>query len=372
MATMLAKARTKLVLAHPFYATIILSLNTVYADTLPNGKPLWLLATNGVDLLVNSKNFEELTIDHAVACLVHEAEHVARLHPFRRGHRNPAKWNKAGDYVINDDMEKNHTFQLPDGVLRNPAFRDMATERVYNLLPDDNGGNGGDGGDDPLDNDVLDAPDCSDTAQTATKEMVYRAAMAAKALGKLPAHMNDLLDMFLPPKVTWQEELRDFMTDVSQDDFSFSRPNRRFIHAGVYLPGKAGDNALRSIGFLIDQSGSISDHELRQYGGEILAVIEECAPSRMVLAYCDTQVAAFDEFDSPTAAEFEKLQVKARGGTDMAAGVRWFEENHPDVSALVVLTDGLTPWPDGTSLNLLWAITTDTVAPVGRTIRVTL
>jgi len=38
--------------------------------------------------------------------------------------------------------------------------------------------------------------------------------------------------------------------------------------------------------------------------------------------------------------------------------------------AVVVLTDGYTPWPESVDVPVLFAINTDKVAPVGKTVRV--
>ena len=43
---------------------------------------------------------------------------------------NPAKWNEAGDYVING-MYAKRGWKIPDGWLYSPAFADLSTEQVY-------------------------------------------------------------------------------------------------------------------------------------------------------------------------------------------------------------------------------------------------
>ncbi|WP_439898270.1 hypothetical protein, partial [Klebsiella pneumoniae] len=52
------------------------------------------------------------------------------------------------------------------------------------------------------------------------------------------------------------------------------------------------------------------------------------------------------DLDESTLREIAQ-KVPMGGGTDLRAGFRWFIEASPTpVDALIVLTDGETPWPD--------------------------
>ncbi len=374
--SVLQKARTKLVVAEPFYATVLLGLTTVESETLPDGKDLWLAATDGTHLYVNPKNFNALPLDQAVGVLKHEVLHVVLMHPFRRGTRTARRWNHAADYVINDIIEK-ESGALPDGVLRSPAFAGMSAEQVYAQLPEDDGQGGGGGqgsgqGGNPFEDDVMDAPDKSGMGEAKAKAMVAKAAQVAKAMGKMPGALRELLDEVFNPTVDWRETLREFLTDVARVDYSFARPNRRFIADDLYLPAMASQGALRSLGFVIDTSGSIGVEELKQFFGEICGAIEETCPSSLTVVYCDAAVNQVDTFERADSAEVKTSAKRVGGGgTDMRVALDWFADNQPDVKAVVVLTDGYTPFPDvEPGFPTLWAMTTDIEAPVGRTVRI--
>ena len=81
------KAKTKLVISEPFYATVLLSLRHVETEVLPDGRPLWLAATDGETLYINPKNFNAEPLASAVGTLKQEVLHVVLQHPFRRGTR---------------------------------------------------------------------------------------------------------------------------------------------------------------------------------------------------------------------------------------------------------------------------------------------
>lgn len=370
--SILQKARTKLIVAEPFYATVILGLSLVETETLASGRKLWLAATDGTHLFVNPTNFNALPLDQAVGTLKHEALHVVLMHPFRRGTRTGKRWNDACDYVNNDiiDQEKG---ALPPGVLRSPAFAGMSAEQVYAQLPEDDGNDGGgaDGGN-PFEDDVVDAPDKSGMAQAQAKANVAKAVAVAKAMGKLPAGVRELLDEVFNSTVDWRETLREFLTDVARTDYSFARPNRRFVADGLYLPGMHSHGAMRNLGVVIDTSGSIGVEELKRFFGEICGAVEEVCPSQLTVVYCDAEVNHVDHFDGASVAEIKASAKRVGGGgTDMREGVDWFADNQPDVTAVIVLTDGYTPFPDVAPAHpLLWAITTDIEAPVGRTVKI--
>ncbi len=370
------KAKTRLVMVDPFFATIIMGLTPVFGEKLPNGKDLWLAATDGTSLFINPTAYEALPLPEAVGVLKHEAMHVALMHPFRRGTRTAKRWNNAADYVINP-LIVGEGGALPPKVLDGSPFKGMTTEQVYAALPEDeegdddgDGDGGGDGGN-PLGDDLMDAPDKSSVAEAKVKANVAQAAQVAKAMGKMPGAIRELLDDVFSPTVSWLETLREFLTETSRTDYSFARPNRRFVAQNMYLPALYGTDGMRKLGVVVDTSGSIGVEELKQFFGEICGAVDECAPSQLVVTYCAAEVNHVDRFDGASSAEVKSSAKRVGGGgTNMVAALEWFEEHEPDTAAVIVLTDGYTPFGDDRTLPVLWAITSDIVSPVGTTVRV--
>lgn len=387
----LDKAKTRLVINEPFYATIVLSMHTVLvtnAAPMFHGQEVKTLATDGTHLVVNMDFFESLPLSRGVTALKHEALHVALMHPFRRGARQAMRWNRAADYVINHKL-KQEGGDLGEGWLLDPAFGDDAyTEDVYSKLPeeqdkDDGEGDGdgdgegegdGEGGTpspgDNLGDDVLDAPDKSDAAEATARATVAQAVAVAKAMGKLPAGLREMLDDVLAPKAPWGEILARFMTEVNKTDFSFARPNRRMVSQGYYLPSRYGDDAMRDIAVVIDTSGSMGDEELRQAFGEVCGAVESCCPGKVTVVYCDARVNHVDSFENTPTADDVKASAKrvGGGGTDMTKALDWVDEHLSNPACCVVLTDGYTPFGDERAYPTLWAINNDTAAPWGETV----
>ena len=376
--SVLTKAKAQLVLQEPFYAAILLQLEVVLTEKVGD-RDLWMAATDGAKLYINPKNFEQLSLAKAKGVLKHEVMHVAQMHPFRGEGKEARRWNHATDSAINPIIF-DEGGELPDGVLTGAGFKGMTAEQIYAQLPPEPPGQGGGRGNqqNPMDDDVVPAPDKSQAAQDKAKVMISQAASVAAAMGKLPAHVKEALDEILSPKVDWTEYLRTWLTEVSPSDYSFARPNRRFIAGDnpMYLPGMHSNDSMRSLGFMIDTSGSISMDVMKQFLGEAAGAVADVKPSRLVVAYCDAKVQHADVFSEPTeAAVCETLARHGGGGTSMPAGLTWFKRKHADVQAVVVMTDGETPWGEESDypFPVLWCITNKRItAPWGITLHVDL
>lgn len=392
MATVFEKAKVRIVIKEPFFASLLLGMRVEETEVLPDGRPLWLAATDGTTMWFNPLNANKLPLDQCVGLIKHELMHVALLHNFRVGSRDRRKANQAMDYVIND-MIIDEGGALPEGGLHDPHNwnRTKSWEEVYLLMPDQpqqpqqGGGGGGGGGQgeegddgqdggnsDPFDGDVMPAPDQSPEAVQKAVGQIVKAAQVAKAMGKLPAYIADALGEILDPKVPWEQELAEFLTEVSRNDFTFARPNRRFVYQDLYLPSAYSQDAMGKLCVVFDTSGSVSMEEINRFASETVGAIEGTLPLSLVVIYCDAAVQHVDYFDAPTVEDVKaSLQRHGSGGTDMTCALDWIDENVDDVKATIVFTDGYTPFGHERDYPVLWGITTKGVtADIGRTVYV--
>ena len=112
------KARTVLLLDHPFFGALIFRLRLVPAPGIQT------MATDGASLFYNPAFVDSLTPSQLVGCLAHEVMHPGLQHHTRRGDRDPRKWNEAADYAINP-MLLDAGLDLPEGVLLDDQYRGM-------------------------------------------------------------------------------------------------------------------------------------------------------------------------------------------------------------------------------------------------------
>jgi predicted metal-dependent peptidase len=376
-ATILQKAKTSLVISEPFYASILLNLTVVETTTTPDGRDLWLAATNGADLFINPERFNKLTVGEAKGLLKHEVMHVALMHNHGGVGKEPRRWNHACDYAINPII-LDEGGELPKGGLDGTPFKGKSADEIYKLLPpnDPNQGGGGGGGNGGMDDDIMAPKNPGAAGKQQQQTMVAQAAQAAKARGKMPAHLKAAIDEVFRPRIDWKEQLAQWLTAASPSDYSFRRPNRMFMTGPgrMYLPGMDGHSDMESFGVLLDTSGSFTMDELKQGMGEVTGVVESVNPKRVVVAYCDAKVQHHDVFEHPGAAEVAAtFERHGSGGTSMPAGLKWFTRKFPQTQAVVVWTDGETDFgnEDDYPFPVLWCITQKHItAPWGTTIHV--
>lgn len=330
----LSRAKAKLVMYHPFFATIVCNLPIIEDPSIPT------MATNGKRILYNPDFVDSMSLDNTIAVLCHEVGHCIFNHPFRRGNRNPKRFNIAGDYVINDMIVADGIGKLPDGALIDSqivAAGGGTTEGVYALLPDDCEGD--DGGYPGTGIDLCeDAPgDESERAQ-AEAEMrvaIAQAARVAKAAGKLSAGLSRLVDEALAPTVDWRVVLRNFLTTKAKVDLSYARPNRRFLTHDLIMPSMSGE-ALGEIVVAVDCSGSISAREISEFAAEIAAIHEDCRPTKIHVVYFDSEVSHYESYEPD-----DQLDIRPHGGggTAFSPIFRYVQKNAIEPAACVVLTD---------------------------------
>jgi len=92
---------------------------------------------------------------------------------------------------------------------------------------------------------------------------------------------------------------------------------------------------------VVDTSGSVSDRDL----SIAAAAAVDCARSYgadVRLTGCDTRCGKWSRVRR--ASDLPETWVGG-GGTDMATGIHQAIDAHPRAAAVVVITDGYTPWP---------------------------
>jgi predicted metal-dependent peptidase len=183
---------------------------------------------------------------------------------------------------------------------------------------------------------VLDAPAEQAPDLDAKWDVIaHQAAALAKKAGCLPGHWESELERRKTPTEDWREEMRQFFDAGASRSETWNRPNRRFAHTGFVLPGTQRDG-INKVAFLVDTSLSMSDDVLNKVGNEVQAAMDAGIISEAVVVYNDTKVNAVDRYLDGDQVEFKAV---GRGGTDLRPAFQWIDENDPDCSLIVALTD---------------------------------
>lgn len=324
-------AYSKLGLKEPFIAAVMTRLPREIGDRVPTA------ATDGKRVWFNPDFVAQCDDAQLFGLVLHESMHVILEHMWRRGDRDPQLWNYANDALINAYIRK-RGYKLPDGGVDVPWVRDnMDSEEVYRRLKEDEpeGGYGGGGFDGQ--GDLEDAPDGATRADI--QATIKAAAEMAKAAGQLPGGEDGMFGKMLrslgKPHVDWRTELRAMMTASARNDYSYRRPNRRFIGSGLYLPS-LHDEGLGEIVVAIDTSGSMSDKELQQIANELTHIAEDLRPECIHVVYCDTRVAGNEIFQMGDDIE---LKLLGGGGTRFKPVFDFVAEQPVQPAGLIYFTD---------------------------------
>ena len=370
-----------------FFATLVTRLRPAVANWVPTA------GTDGRSIYMNPSFWMNLSLEERQGVLAHEVMHIVEQHSTRQQGRDHFKFNIASDLEINPIIRESG-LKLPSNVcipgegnftgLKN----DEIAETYYNQLSDNKmmkmlammNGQGAPG-------DPKDPGGCGGflpTGQTEAERSkvaadwdvaVRQAAQVAKEAhknrqaGNMPAYFEKLLERLLkPPKVPWTSELRQFFIETSRDDYTWSTPNRRYIASGLYLPSLFSQH-LGEIVMFVDLSGSMmGGDDLARCATEMTAILE-CLPSKVTIAYHDTEVKNIQEwnrYDGPI-----KFIGKGGGGTDHRPCFKWLEEQDKNPAVVIFFTDLETSFPTNPpNYPVFWVTVHGGNAPFGRVLEI--
>jgi predicted metal-dependent peptidase len=200
--------------------------------------------------------------------------------------------------------------------------------------------------------------------QSLREEVARRIVEAAKSRGTMPAGWVRWAEEVLRPRVDWRKQLRRVVRGAISEgfghrlDFSYRRPHRRAaIYHPFILPALQGERRPR-IAVVVDTSGSITDKALCQALMEVRAVLEQLR-TRITVIPCDAVPYEAVQILNRRDWELARGKMRGGGGTDMRAGIRAAMALEPLPDAIIVLTDGYTPFPDPprpTEPPIIWGI----------------
>lgn len=370
----LDKAKAQIVLDHPFFASILLKKQL----TMDNNEKTLAVDARG-NIYYNEKFVESLTVPQLVWGLCHEIGHVIGQHAVRVKSRDRKKWNYAGDAWINDMLTDAGVGDPIPNTVKMPGSKDKTTETIYDELPEPPPGGGkgqgqgqGQGQGEQWDNGLGDDIKQENLTESQMQEIeanakveIAQAAQAAKARGKLPGKLAEIVADILNVKTPWYDILERYMTNCVRQDYTWTKPNRRFIGGGVYLPSMASEPSMGEVVIQVDVSGSISKRELDYYNGHLSRIVKQCNPSKVHVIYTDTHVQRHVEFEQGADVS---LDFYCGGGTHMPEGFTWCEEQGIEPQVFVCLTDGYTDFGNAPDFPVVWCISSEIQATHGETI----
>lgn len=347
--TEISKAIAGLVLGQSadaaFFACLVMNTPRIFdqrVGTAAMGAKVMKLNPLFVNNLANTAQRQFLLCHEVLHKALH---HIARMQP----HHDPRAANQAMDKCINDFLINAGIGEfIPGGVTQDGA-REKLWEDLYVAPPPGRGNGPGDKyGDGEGGYGIGDDIDQSPVSEAEIKELenevrvqVAQAARAAKTRGTMSAALSRLVDEITISKTPWWDKLRHLMTSIQQGDYSWARPNRRYIGAKLYLPAVMPEPAMGLVVFGVDTSGSIGQEELNRFLGEVNKVLSDTTPEKVKFIWCDAEAYEGEEFvpeDYPIRADMVRAQ--GGGGTSFKPVFEMVDKLGLQPDVLIYLTDG--------------------------------
>ena len=357
----------------PLCAVMMMGTRTI-DDKLPTA------CTDGINEKYGRKFVKDCSDSALRGCVLHELGHKMYRHTTTWLHlwkRNARKANMAADYVVNlwvQELIKNGVkasmdWPAPAMCLLDQQYKGMSVQQVFDLLPDGEGE--GEGMDD---HDWESAQEMSDDEVQELAEQIDSAlrqgALAAQKVG----NGSELdLGQLLAPKVDWKAALREFIsaTCAGNDYATWSRPNRRYIGAGMYMPSGVSQQ-VEELVVGVDTSGSIDGTALREFLSEVSGICEQVKPARLRLIYWDHKVQREELYSVDAQGTLASSTTpKGGGGTDASCVADYLREKNIKPQAVVMLTDGYVYSWGQWDVPVLWCVIgSKVVPPMGRVVHV--
>jgi predicted metal-dependent peptidase len=323
-------------------------------------------ATDGRNLYYNRNFVDALNHGEQIFLVGHEVLHCVYDHmdKTRLGDRDPRLANIAQDFVINADLIEakiGEPIKLVN-ICYDPKYRGKFWEEIYDLLIDDAKQNGNSkdlntldmhleddkasDGDDDDNNDGTNRPiKYSEEERKQIKEEFQNAVIqTARAVGagNLPSGVRRLVDQLLNPQLDWRELLAMQIQSVVKSDYTWLRPSRKGLDAGLYLPGMDREQTV-DVCIAIDTSGSICSDMLRDFLSEIKGIMDQYNDFTIRMWCFDTAVHNPIKITSETSSDLLCYNIEGGGGTDFDVNFNYMKDNNIVPKKFIMFTDGY-PW----------------------------
>ncbi|ASV44184.1 hypothetical protein PBI_SCTP2_169 [Salicola phage SCTP-2] len=392
--------RLRMMQREPFYGTIALNLRLKAVDC--EDQTVRSIMVDGRTLYYNPWFINALDDDEIVFAIAHEVMHCALRHLTRKGKKDNDDYWKSADYVINHILVRDGVGRFPGvGGLYDENLADKSTEEIYDLLHEQkqNQSQGGqDQGDDGQSNfddhfDVQQSQDGSngqdgDTIIMTESEMAKldnemqsammqasEIASGSKSAGSVPAEIQRMIKEITEPVMNWRDFIRENAKSKVKTDYSWKRPNKRFLSAGIIIPGIVVDDHYEFT-VAVDASGSMSNDQLTDFLSEIYFIGNCFTSFKIGIFTFDTKVYGYKEFDQDNIDELLEYAPQGGGGTDFMACWEFMKNNDICPDTFVMLTDGMPngSWGDPEYCDTIFlihdehAISQKVEAPFGTTL----
>lgn len=321
-------------------------------------------------IIYNEEWFTSLKNQEQVGVVVHQLLHIALLHFYRRDGREVMLWNVAADiavtefmpeYPIIDDIVTRQAASREIGVFMEPA-RDaeyyydvlMSAEDMISFTNEKGEATVIFEGGKSYYSEILEEMPPSDLGSESIVQTLSEVQSSASDESAIHEGLLPYLDeAYKAYQINWRSVLKQFLSGHGRirTRKSYKRQSRRFED----LPGTKRSVGLQAL-LAIDESGSISDHEVDVFRKELVRINQIVTDDILVVRFdteC-TEPVSLKQFVSDHKRE-------KGGGTDFRPVFELADELK--IRNVILFTDGDGAAPDQVQQRVLWVLTNKGKAP---------
>lgn len=399
---------------HPFFSYLSFFLKPIEVKSKKKWEEGGLgmgVDVNG-NLIYNPDFVNKLSKDEMTGILAHEILHLAYLHLTRGRNLNKKLLNISQDIVVNEVLKDNN-FILPDGVIWSDNNREVivfnkvvqkcntkTAEEIYwelidNIKEELKGAKGKGKKDNSKGEEIeIDADELGDYEIEGSNnegkgkvrnfdrhiqgkgkdgkeldkeerdkiekdwiEKIQEAYIGSKIAGKEPLGIDRLVGRLHESRINWKQLLSRYIQSCLPSDFTYSKPNKKSISSGFYMPDVEKERIEIAVG--IDVSGSIGNEELQDFLSEVVGIARAFRERiKMTLFTHETKIVNEWVIENGNVQKILALNIKGGGGTSFITPYKEFIEKHKDIKLMVWLTDGCGDKIEKKDLkcNIIWIL----------------
>jgi predicted metal-dependent peptidase len=380
----LMDARCKIQILHPWYGTFCTRIDWIER---PEIKTVGVAFKKGgkVNCYYNKEFCNNLTIDEMIAVIIHEIEHIVRLHPDRsigptdehhvinniaqdwlingtRSHKNIDNLPECGMFIPGNNMCDQDT-ELWNNIDISFFDTDHSSEEVAKWIVDNSkikkiNNNIFNGWALLLKNNKIlhielhdnheiwaESDASKDEIRQTVKEIVNS---TNKAAGNAPGHLEEYIKQIQSSKIHYAHLLRNLIgRSIGQKRKTFARLNRKNQQFGIKGTSSHGGNKLT---IMVDTSGSMYTKILEIVFGEIESISQKF---KITLIEFDSIVQKVREYKK---GDWRTIAITGRGGTNFNCVLDYIEHNNLVANVNLILSDGQCSIPEERDYSVIWAI----------------
>ena len=365
----LMTARCRIQISEPWYGAFSSQFNWIEEESIKT-VGVCITSNGKVNCYYNKEWTNSLSADELIAVILHEIEHIIRMHCQRTPPDKPRIekliYNIAQDWAINGFRNNKNIKNLPDcgefmphphnqiDILRWPDtdlsffLNDHSSEEIYDWLKNNIKYKEVDLENIKLhdDHDVWDNSNATheEIRQTIRDLAKHATSCAGSAPGSLITHLKKLES----PEINWTHKLKNATGRiVGKRRSTYSRANRRIKKFGVKGTSSHGSCPMT---ILVDTSASMSDRMVEKVFAEIEAISQYF---KITLIQFDYNVQSIERYHK---GDWKKINIKGRGGTSIPNALKYIEENNLIGQINIILTDGESALPNKKLYEVIWVI----------------